>query len=1592
MNRKSRVLVRIIKLKLRRSVRRVEFIRKSWIANKVWDKIVKAWMSSLDVILASGIKRFNLAKAFKAPTLGGFCIEYRIVLCIVLCLFHSIVSPTTLAAQAEASIVLSTNEKVWLQENPQVEVYMFEDGAPYEFRSGDSVVGIVPDLLAAIESLVPIKFKLKAVPGDEYFSKLSEGAVSLTGLISEFAVNENHPYLKSNRVFTNYLSLYSKEKRDIPASIESIENKKIAIYVGTEHSVIRTLRKKNDLIEYSRFENMVGAVLSGEVDYFVDFRHMANYDLNRGVIKDVYEIFTFAQPDYSVFLVNQNFPELQTIVNKAISEIQATKMPSIIGKWYDESENQIRTYLTDEEKRWIQNNPKIVLGFHDTIHPALITDQNGGHSGFLADIYKDVENHTGLSVDFLVTDISEYMGKLEANEVDGFAAVTPAFPLTEAMKTTQPFMSVLPTWYGRQKDRITITNPMLLRGKRIVRLRGLKFVEAITAPLKKYNKVIEVLTPLEGLKLVSENRADYFVGSNTDNYWMAKFQNLGLEVKFIDHIHRIPISVLIRSDQSELKNILNKTFISIGQERINEILYKWSLLEVNTKRVALTQSEKNWLLQNPGIKIGMLSEFEPYVMRDAQGRLSGILVDLLNALNARLGSQFSIVVDSHDVLLQRIEKKEIAGLMAAVKSRTELMGLVPTIPHFKIVPQVYGRSGRGLLVNSPSDLNHQKVAVQKSVLFLNQWIQKSTQNVQVTQVNSLEEGLKLLTSGEVDFYVGLPSEFFLIQQLSAANLEVKFTDFSKIEPVMMGIRPDLQPLVDILNKGLDSFDEAELNQIIARWTTADFTSDISLSLDERAWLARLKTLKVATSIQWSPFNFPDEANKFSGAARDYMEILSERLSLPYSSRKVENWQNAMSLLERGEIDIIPGLPKGIIEQEKVVFGEPLHRIPLVVIGDKSAPFVVGLEEISKEPLVVIKNSESHLVVLQNYPQQPLVIVDSAESALERIESGNVRFFLTNSVSFNYWQRRLALDDLKIVSTTNYNYDFSFAVAKELAPLAAILDKVFLTMSNREKSLVLEKWVNVSAVKSLAWQKIVFWVSLISTAFILVISLIIIWNRKLAKEVETRLQAEKNARLAEQKAHIAEQLAIDANNAKSRFLANMSHEIRTPMNAILGYAQLLQSDLSVRKEHRNIIKTINRSGKHLLGLINDVLDMSKIEAGRMELSKKDFDLHAQLKDIEAMLKFRAEEKGLELRFFISDELPKYVCTDQGKLSQVLINILGNAIKFTRRGSVSLTTRVVENDGETATVEFEIKDTGNGIPEAKLASIFDAFSQVSVGVETGGTGLGLPISKQIARLMNGDIKVKSQLNIGSQFFVTMDLAVAKRAKPAQSIGEQKVIGLADGQAIPKILVVDDVETNRQLLEFALKKFGFPVIHAVDGVDGVEQYKKHRPQVVLMDMVMPRMDGMEAMKAIKSLPDSQRTVVVALTAGAIENNQAPSEASEFDAILFKPVNMNELLHTLANLTRIRLKYETKEASSTSAYSLGAKTLLQEHIVDMPKEIHETICSALKAGRMTDLRSQIKPVTEWRQEVGERYEELVVEFQLERLKKLFFSKSDLK
>ena len=415
--------------------------------------------------------------------------------------------------------------------------------------------------------------------------------------------------------------------------------------------------------------------------------------------------------------------------------------------------------------------------------------------------------------------------------------------------------------------------------------------------------------------------------------------------------------------------------------------------------------------------------------------------------------------------------------------------------------------------------------------------------------------------------------------------------------------------------------------------------------------------------------------------------------------------------------------------------------------------------------------------------------------------------------------------------------------------------------------------------------------------------------------------------SEHQIKLAMQEATTANKAKSIFLARMSHELRTPLNAILGFTNILKKSMNTTNEEKENLNIIKRSADHLLSIINEILELSKIEAGKMELSPKEFNFYELIKDIENLFATRCQSKDLDFSVQISKNLPKYIKADIQRLRQILINLLGNSLKFTKKGEIKLVIYETHNK-----IFFELKDSGIGISKENLEKVFKPFVQVKQDSYTEqGTGLGLAITKELITLMGGNIYVKSEVNVGTQFYFSINYEKVEEKNFVQKNEEKEIIGVKNENFTKTILVVDDIKENRDLIVLLLNSYRFKTLQANSGLEALKLYDEEKIDLIFMDILMENLDGLETTKQIRSKKNGKNIPIIALSANVYDEDKKEALKSGANDFLPKPVEEKDILLILEKYLKIELEYENEKNED--------KIDMKNEIKNLPKEFFEKL-----------------------------------------------------
>ncbi len=976
-------------------------------------------------------------------------------------------------------------------------------------------------------------------------------------------------------------------------------------------------------------------------------------------------------------------------------------------------------------------------------------------------------------------------------------------------------------------------------------------------------------------------------------------------------------------------------------------------------KIFMTAGEYAWVRAHPVIRLGFDPEFAPFEFLSPAGKYRGAAADYAKLVANRIGVRFEPVTGlAWKIVIKEAVKKNIDILpcVGIIKSRKSFIEF--SDPYLFFPRVVVTR--KNTRIKGPDQLAHLRVGVQ--VQSSHAGFLKEKTRISPVLFPTFRHALLALSRGTIDAVVGnLAVATYEIGNLALSNL--KIADYLSREPIPLafGIRNDWPVLKNLVNRALKSITLREKARIQEKWfpvesTIPESSPDLSwfretLPSQEKQWLADHPLIRVCSDPFWAPVEFRNKKGKFAGIAVEYLRILEKHLGIHFVIQDISAWSSGLDLVRQGKMDLLSAVMYTRSRKDSLVFTSPYLEIPAAIFTGTGMPYIGSLSELNGKRVGVVKGYAIEELIREDYPGLVLVPVKTTEDGLGLLEKQKIQAFVGGILTTGYYIGKLKNTSLKVAGETPYTIRLSMAVRRELAPLADIIEKCLARFPESEKNRIYRKWISIQYDHGTDFS-LLFKV-LVPVVFLFL--LFIYWVRRLKQEIYHRQMTEKALVQARKEAE-------QANQTKTIFLANMSHEIRTPLNAILGYSQLLVRDTNLTSEQKESLQTINKSGEHLLGLINDILEISKIEAGKHTLEPKVFDLFRLLSDLDLMFRMKTNEKGLAFEITKPGDSVRFVLGDEGKICQVLINLLGNAVKFTSRGHVFLTVNVRNvsdepgNSGQTdqrIILEFVIEDTGKGMSDEDLEKIFNSFEQAEPDATTGGTGLGLAISREYARLMEGDIHVKSRRGHGSVFTFFCAVRSGSPDSCGQELIRKTFKALKPGEKSVHVLVADDSRVNRALLRKILTAKGFKVMEAMNGKEAVDLFCDRKPGIILMDLVMPGLNGLDAIRKIRQLPGGDQVLIIAVTASVMKEDRETVLKAGADHFLGKPFREEELFSMIEECPGVEFFYEASSPSVKPGRTDSYKKL--DHI---PEPIYDNMIKALELGHIKTIHGVIQSI----------------------------------
>lgn len=1161
--------------------------------------------------------------------------------------------------------------------------------------------------------------------------------------------------------------------------------------------------------------------------------------------------------------------------------------------------------LSPAERDWLAEHPDIVLGVGEEWAPWVIRQADGHVTGFAADHLALLGRKLGIRLGLVAGPWHEMVRRAEARELAGLTLSAP-LPEREAhFRFTQTFHKTHYFIFRRTGDPGAGAGLEDLVGMRVGYLRGVLAVEKLLARQPGV-QTVPMNTHAALARALLEGDLDAVTDSYALEHWRASNGVLGFAPQRILLEDAPTLVISVRRDWPELAAILDKGLSAVTSEENAALHRRWFgsdyLSRAGAGRIALTAAERDWLAAHPELEIGAPADQPPAVVVHADGRLEGLVADYVALLNQRLGTEIRVVTGTWPEVLERSARRELDMLGFTFRLDAHRRHFDFTSPVLRTYYYIYVRSDEP---SPPTDLRAlagRRVGYTTATRIVEE-VAGGRADIELIPFDDTRSLAEALLARRVDAVLANVA----FEYWRKRNTQTGFRIAALVPEIggelVIAVRRDWPELTAILNRGLASIDEEERSAILERWLGSGTPLGpeepaLALTAQERAWLDRHRVLRAGIHPGRAPLEMVDEQGVPQGIATAWLDLVEGLLDVRFEP-VVTGGPGAAG--GDAEPDVLPAVAAGSDQARGRLLTAPYLTLPAVIFSAADVAYLGDLGALTGRTVAVVRDDPAHDWLAADWPGLSLVTVSDAREGLRKLAEGEVFALVGNLITTSHAIGQSGLTQVKVVGDTPYDYRVSMAVGGDHPVLAGILDKALAAIPKQQRDAIYNEWVSIRYQHGvdyrLLWQVV--------AAGVLVLLVILYWNRRLVREVERRRRAEGALREAKD-------AADRASRSKSELLANVSHDLRTPLNSVLGFAQVLEQDGGLDERQRRHLEGIRRGGERLLGLVDEVLDLTRIESGRLELSPVTWHSADLLDEISDLFRARAERKGIALCIAPAPGLPQTLCCDVKCLHQILANLIDNAVKFSDGGAVT-----VSAGYENGCLVLTVSDTGPGIPEDRLATIFEPFQQVgATGTRSEGLGLGLAITRRLVERMGGSLSVTSEVGAGSLFRVRIPAEI-RAAEPArESPGAGRIVGYrrTTGSGPLRVVVADDEAENRGVLRALLAPLGFALEEVSTGRECLERALAQPPDLILMDLRMPDLGGIEATRLLRADARTRPVPIVAITAAAFEEDRDRALAAGCDAHLPKPVRLGalaEIIETLLPLSWERAPVSVGPAS---------------------------------------------------------------------------------
>ena len=1459
-----------------------------------------------------------------------------------------------LPEENKQKLKLSTQEQNWIRQHSVVRYGAEKDWAPYDFVSAQGKhIGLTADFLALISQNSGIQFEPVIDDWNELLKKTRQGQIDLLPAI--FFSESRTEYLTYTKAYQSMLEYFFIRDDVIAETLQDLNDKIIAIPKGYTHiEKIKQFFPKIQILEVDNLKTAIEAVIEKKADLLLETHAVLSYLLKQSSINTIRAFKPFPGGDTPLYMaVNKENSVLAGILDKVMAVLPESKKRQIENKWFVyQQKEKAKQLFSLKEQLWLKNHQVIRVGVESYWPPYEFIDQAGQFQGFSADLIRLIEQKLG--VKFAI--ISQYpwtetLEKVQSHEIDLIASIVKT-PDREHYLNFSPAYYSPPLSVFTQKNSVVISSLNDLQQKTVA-IESHYYLQKILASKYPGIKLYPVATTEAALKALSYGHVDAYIGNQAAANWIAEQNALtNLKIAFIvTELGNVPVRFGIRKDWPVLQAIIIKTLASLSAIDLSTIRHKWLSMGETIKKISLSVAEQQWLNKHKIIRFTGDPNWLPYEAFDKKGRYIGIVADHLKLIEQKLGIKLKIVpTQSWSDSVAMVKRGDIDILSET--SDSDLRSHLTFTQDYISSPVVIVMNKDEDYVEGINQIKHQKIAVIKEYGYVPEIINKYP-DLKLNIVNTLQEGLTAVSTGKVDALIAtLAQASYHISELGINNIRiVGKTEFNT--KLAFGMRKEFIPLIPLFNRALDSISKGEKQAIFDAWGKHSYVEKIDYRLI--AIVTGILLFIIAVVAYWNRKLVLEVSRR--KASEQETQLLNQRFEMATELVALGVWQWDLSTTNTFIFDDRMFEMYKMPKQDSVSFSQwisKVHPNDHHIIED-------ALDILRKE------GGQQHVEFRIFWPDGQIRYMYSGATMVANEEDGSIKLFGVN------WD-----------GTEQKQAEIQFKSIIDALPLAMVISdesgKILLDNPQAIKEIGAKKsLIGRNTLEFYADSQDRTRIINILKAHGSVSGLQVKYKTRTNKTIDCLLSIlpinyqHQQVWLAviinltdriknEQELANAKEQAEKANQAKSEFLANMSHEIRTPMNAIIGFTELLNEQIQEPKL-KSFVKTIQSAGHNLLVLINDILDLSKIEAGKIQIDKTPTNPHDLFTELANIFMMKMREKKIDFILDIDPVIPQSLQLDATRLRQILFNLIGNAVKFTDQGCIRVKVRTNNEDeiGSKLDLQIDVEDTGVGISENQLQTVFLDFEQSSGqdAKKYGGTGLGLSISKRLVELMGGQISLKSQLGKGSTFtFKLKNVAIASLAIQVKDTVPETNTQIS---FLPcKILIVDDIADNRDLLLALFADTQIQIEMAENGLDAVNRAKQKTFDLVLMDIRMPVMNGYQAAEEIKLFSN---VPIVALTASVMTDQFERLKSNNFDGYLRKPVLRSELFKELSRFLpfeNIAITEHVQEIEPLTDSELESLSDAIEGLKKLSKQ-----CEAIaKTNKISDIKAFANTILELAQQ----------------------------